>query len=231
MASQFDTVLYPNIGQAWGNAHLSDSVLPLDSTLLFTCNPVSFTRLTGGWWDTETIQYYNVPGAVNDDDICGPDIKTRLAVHRGQPWHFIMILCPPVLGQVEGQPKMFVDLSETDLSHNTRPSEYFPPPLTSGMTLNMLLWEGMSIDQLRTRVLSVYIGRTILLVTGAIYADDLGIFGRFHSSIITMKIVNHLTCIVVQSSPSSQKFSSCITLPLNRAIRNVDTLSMYMTGR
>lgn len=178
MTSRFDTVLYPNIAEAWGNANISDPILPLDSTLLFTCNPTSFTKMSEGWWDTETMQYYNVPGAVNDGDICGSGMKTRLAEHRGQPWHFIMILCPAVLGQIDGQPKMFADLYGTDLSHNTRPTEYSDTDLTNEMTLNMLYWEGMSIDQLRERVLSVYIGRTILLVTNAIYAESNGISGK-----------------------------------------------------
>lgn len=66
---------------------------------------------------------------------------------------------------------MFVNLQGHDLSHNTRPTERYDPPLTEEMTLNMLSWVGMSIDQLRARSLSVYIGRTILLVTNAIYAD------------------------------------------------------------
>lgn len=66
---------------------------------------------------------------------------------------------------------MFADLVGTDLSHNTRPTVFYDPPLTEEMTLNMLAWEGMSIDQLREKVLSVYIGSTILLVTNAIFAD------------------------------------------------------------
>ena len=163
--------MYPDLATAWGHADLSDSILPLDSTLLFTCNPDSFVKLTRGWWDSETRQYYNVPGAVDDGDICGPGVKTRLADYRGEPRHYIMIICPPVLEQIDGEPKMFADLDGTDLSHNTRPSVLYDPPLTEDMTLNMLAWEGTSIDQLRERVLSVYIGRTILLVTNAIYAD------------------------------------------------------------
>ena len=181
MTSRFDTTIYANLADAWGDAELSDPTLPLDSTLCFTCDPDSFTRLTGGWWYFETVQYYNVPGAVDDEDICGPGIKTRLAEYRGDPWHFIMIICPAVLEQTDGQPKMFADLEGTDLSHNTRPTEIHDPPLTEEMTLNMFGWEGMTIDQLRAKILSVYIGRTILIVTNAMYADHSYISGMTES--------------------------------------------------
>ena len=113
------------------------------------------------------MQYYNVPGAA-EDDICGPGIKTRLARSRADPPNFVMILCLPVLAQIDGQPKMFADIRGNDLSHNT-----WPTPMTDDSTLYMLAWYGMSIDQLRERVLSVYIGRTILLITSAKYAEEL----------------------------------------------------------
>lgn len=67
---------------------------------------------------------------------------------------------------------MFVDLTGFELSNNTRPTVHYKPPLTDEMTLDTLVWTGMSIDQLRERVLSVYIGRAILLVTDAMYAND-----------------------------------------------------------
>ena len=35
---------------------------------------------------------------------------------------------------------------------------------------------------------------------------------------------------LVRSSPLSQDFASSIRLPLARAVQNVDSLSMYMTG-
>ena len=138
------------------------------------------------------MQYYNVPGAA-DDDICGLGVKTRLAEYRGVPTHFIMIICPPVLEQIDGQPKMFADLLGTDLSDNTRPTILYDPPLTDQMTLYMLAWEGMSIDQLRAKVLSVYIGRTILIVTNAKYADSPDhIRGKSSKLSITIDIVNLL---------------------------------------
>ncbi len=117
------------------------------------------------------MQYYYVPGAA-EDDICGPGIKTRLARSRADPPNFVMILCPPVLVQIDGQPMMFADLKGHDLSHNTWPRWDFPP-VTDESTLYMLGWLGMSIDQIREKVLSVYIGRIILLVTSAKYAEEL----------------------------------------------------------
>ncbi len=35
------------------------------------------------------MQYYYVPGAAEDDDICGPGIKTRLARSRADPPDFV----------------------------------------------------------------------------------------------------------------------------------------------
>lgn len=44
--------------------------------------------------------------------------------------------------------------------------------MTDDSTLYVLAWVGMSVDQLRERVLSAYPGRTTLLVTSAYSADE-----------------------------------------------------------
>lgn len=229
MTNQFDTAIYPTLAAAWGNANILDPILPLNSTLYFTCDPTSFVRVAGGWWNTVTQQYYSLPGAANEGDICGPGVKTRLAESRQQPRHFIMILCPLVLEQVDGQPKLYADLSGTELSHNTRLNEEYDPPLTNAMTLNILLWIGMSIDQLRERVLSVYIGRAILLVISAKYLESQGLIGKAWLLPVIVDIAN-LVSNTVTSSPSRQDFAGSVTLPVARAVQNVDSLSMYMTG-
>lgn len=66
---------------------------------------------------------------------------------------------------------MFVAMSGIDISHNDRQTELvFPgdyendPP--EDVTQNALSWPGMHIDQLRQRVLSVYIGRNIISILG-----------------------------------------------------------------
>ncbi len=50
---------------------------------------------------------------------------------------------------------MFADLKGHDLSHNTWPT-LDSTPMTDDSTLHMLAWLGMSIDQLREKVLSEY---------------------------------------------------------------------------
>ena len=69
---------------------------------------------------------------------------------------------------------MFANLAGTNLENNDRPTVIYDSELevTDEMTLNMLAWTGMNIDQLRQRVQSVYIGRTFLLVTAAMFAEE-----------------------------------------------------------
>ena len=86
-----------------------------------------------------------------------------------------MILCPAVLTQRVGEPKIFATVDGKELSH-TIPSPVYDgnngdplPNVTAVESLDLLLWQGMNIDQLRERVLSVYMGRVILFLTGQKY--------------------------------------------------------------
>lgn len=107
-----------------------------------------------------------------DAVICPPGVNTRLAKHpastspqASRPAYLIAILCPQILTQTPGRPKMWATLDGLELT-NTRP--------TAG-TQDSLLWIGMHIDVLRQRVLSVWIGRMVILITSLKYSD------RMHS--------------------------------------------------
>lgn len=130
----------------------------VEDTLEYSCNPRRFRKVDGDeWQDRTTGEIYIIQSA---DQICPGDgsVKLRLALHLAEPQHFIAILCPSILGQSDGQPKMYATLEGVELS-NTRPNG--DPPL------DVLSYVGMSIDDLRARVLSVYLGRVILMMVAA----------------------------------------------------------------
>lgn len=96
------------------------------------------------------------------------DPNAPMNADNGPPRYLVVILCPSVLTQTAGEPKMYADLAGTELS-NTRPNfvGVKGQRLTAEETLDLLAWKGMFIDQLRERVLSVYIARVIILAIGA----------------------------------------------------------------
>lgn len=142
--------------------------------VLFSCDPRTFRKISGNnWWDRDTLQLYNITTA---DVICDSNTKTRLAL-RPEPFGFVVILCPAVLTQRDGEPKMWATLDGTELS-NTRPSPEYDDDhnLTAAESLDLLGWDGMNIDQLRERVLSVYMGRLVLFLTGQKYCNQ--VYGK-----------------------------------------------------
>lgn len=66
----------------------------------------------------------------------------------------------------------------------------------------------MPIDSLRQNVLSVWIGRIVLLVMGVKYSD------RIH----------------ISTAPTLRTFEQCKTLHWSGALSNLDSLSLYITG-
>lgn len=190
--SSFDQTAYSNIDNAIETASNSllenapTSLLPdrryLDSTTLFVCDPTTFIRDVlavedlgsedgpGGtadyihvWYDTATDEVYQ--DLTFDEELCPSGVPTRLAYHRGRgfrqgddeedhPDYYIVVLCPEILTQTPGKPKMWATLDGQELS-NTRPSD--------GTLLNELAYVGMSIDDLRSRVLSVHLARNLLI--------------------------------------------------------------------
>lgn len=178
---------------------------PVTYNLLFSCNPSTFTKTSDNkWWDSETQQLYTIVA----DVICDYDTKTLLAL-RPQPFGFLVILCPAVLTQRVGEPKMWADLAGNELS-NTRPSAelHGSSTVTEAESLDLLSWAGMTIDQLRERVLSVYMGRVILFLTGQ----------------------RNYKTVIVRAMEGYRSFDECKTLPLGNAVYNLDSLSIYSTG-
>ena len=142
--------------------------------VLFSCDPYTFRKISGNnWWDRDTLQLYNITSA---DVICDSNTKTRLAL-RPEPFGFVVILCPAVLTQTTGQPKMFATLDGAELS-NTRPSPEYEDDynVTAAESLEIFGWDGTNVDQLRERVLSVYLGRVVLFLTGQKYYNK--VYGK-----------------------------------------------------
>ena len=167
-ASTFPTEEYTTLEEAreaemWALTVMDLPNVPaIEDTLEYSCNPRRFRKVDGDQWQDRTTQeIYNIESA---DQICPDDgsVKLRLALHLAEPQHFVAILCPSILGQTDDQPKMYATLEGVELS-DTRPDG--DPPL------DVLIYLGMSIDDLRARVLSVYLGRVILFIEGAKWPD------------------------------------------------------------
>ncbi len=141
-------------------------VTHLDNLTILNCDPTVFVKVEHSnteflWLDTSTNNLYII---ISESEICPPGLKTRLAAHRGEPFHFIIILCPEVLTQTPGKFKMFASIRGDELT-NTRP--YADP------SLDMSTWVGMHIDQLRERTLSVYLGRMIIYIQAQKYSQNI----------------------------------------------------------
>lgn len=157
------------VAAAWQDRHLNNP--PWDNSLVFSCSVAVWERDAGGghfWYNSEMEWWYNF-GEV--DEICGAGVSTMLGMNVDirVDFHFIVVLCPKVLQQTPGQPKMYAALEHTDLQLNDRPEGPYTlgqgQPMTEEATLNVQYWLGMTIDQLRSRTLSVYIGRIMLFIT------------------------------------------------------------------
>lgn len=176
----FDDRIYPTFADAqlaqprWRDgAPVAADVASLDTLTVVVCDPYVYVKIDRSytdflWRDSTTNGYYII---TDEPEICPPGLKTRLAAHRGEPFHFIIILCPEVLTQTDGQYKMFATLGGDGLT-NTRPQDV-------GNPLDMHTWVGMSIDQLRERVLSVYLGRMVIYIQAQKYAQNISSESRW----------------------------------------------------
>ncbi len=178
--TRFDTTEYPNLQAVLGAVDLfADNSLPadlqaLDRTVLFWCDINNLVEAdpmddTSPFWvgaNGEVLQMTTEP------EICPSGVNTRIAKHPAtinppQPAYLVVILCPEILTQTPGRPKMWATLDGQELT-DTRPT---------ADTQDNLLWTGMHIDALRQKVLSVWIGRMALLITSIKYSD------RIHSKL------------------------------------------------
>lgn len=73
---------------------------------------------------------------------------------------------------------MFASLLGIYLNHCTRPTGSHYPLLTAAMTLNMLAWTGMSVNDLRAKMLSVYVGRARLLFNMEVWNGQRNVYGK-----------------------------------------------------
>lgn len=162
-ATTFPTEEYATLEEAReAELEFTPDLPAVEDILEYSCNPRRFRKVDvdgddvdgDEWQDTTTGEIYIIQSA---DQICPGDgsVKLRLAFRLAGLEHFIAILCPIILAQTDGQPKMYATLEGVELS-NTRPDG--DPPL------DVLAYVGMSIDDLRARVLSVYLGRVILMI-------------------------------------------------------------------
>ena len=194
LITSFSNILYPdlqsvldarqNILAEPGNidaVDLPEDLQLLDATSVFWCDVTQFVKIdpmndaspfwvwTGVGRDGESLPITMGPA------ICPPGVNTRLVEHPAtltplRPAYFIMILCPQILTQTPDRPKMWATLRGQELT-NTRPD--------AGIQ-DAVLWLGMHIDALRQRVLSVWIGRMMILITSIIYSDRMhGIWPSF----------------------------------------------------
>ena len=152
---------------------MPEDLLILDSITWFWCDVTGFVKVDDAspFWvwvgvggDGTYLQITTEP------EICPPGVNTRLAKHPAtinppRPAYLIIILCPQVLTQTPGRPKMWATLDGRELT-DTRP--------TAG-TQDGLLWLGKHIEALRQKALSVWIGRMVILITSLKYSD------RMHS--------------------------------------------------
>lgn len=172
--NDFDQRVYSTLADAQlaqprliAGSPVASDVAGLDTLTIVICDPYVFVKIGRSytdflWMDSTTNRYYII---TDEPEICPPGLKTRLAIHRGEPFHFIIILCPEVLTQTDGQYKMFATLSGDELT-NTRPFE-------EGNALDMHTWVGMRIDQLRERTLSVYLGRMVMYIQAQKYSRNI----------------------------------------------------------
>lgn len=183
-AQMFDDTEYDSVHNAmipepitWTADHdLPPEVQRLDSATMFICDPTKFVKVdpttaNPQWYEPESGELFII---TTESEICPAGLKSRLALHAGPPKYYVIILCPPAVTQTPGQPKMYGTLDGRPLA-NSRPDSYILPitPLTTEITMNLQVWAGMKIDQLRDRTLSVYIGRYILHIQAQKYISSL----------------------------------------------------------
>lgn len=177
LLEEFDRNIYGNLQEVLDADVDWDESLPANlqtiaSTVRFECDPTAFFKVDS--MNDASPFWVGLDGVVlqitTDPVLCPTGVKTRIAKHPATtnpttPAYFVVILCPEILTQTPGRPKMWATLIGEELT-DTRPATD---------TQDNLLWLGMPIDLLRQNVLSVWIGRIVMLVIGVQYSD------RFHS--------------------------------------------------
>lgn len=210
LVNRFDETEHRNLQEALDADLDWDESLPanlqrIDSTVRFECDPTTFSKVDS--MNDASPFWVGLDGVVlqitTDPVLCPTGLKTRIAEHPATtnpttPAYFVVILCPEILTQTPGRPKMWATLFGEELT-DTRPAND---------TQDHLLWLGMPIDSLRQNVLSVWIGRIVLLVMGVKYSD------RIH----------------ISTAPTLRTFEQCKGLHWSGGLSNLDSLSLYITG-
>lgn len=224
-AQMFDDTEYDSVHNAmipelitWTADHdLPPEVKRLDSATMFICDPTKFVKVdpttaNPQWYEPESGELFII---TTESEICPAGLKSRLALHAGPPKYYVIILCPPAVTQTPGQPKMYGTLDGRPLA-NSRPDSYILPitPLTTEITMNLQVWAGMKIDQLRDRTLSVYIGRYILHIQAQKYISSLANIAGSRISIMS----------------GYESFDRATTMGLFGGLMNVDSYSLFITG-
>lgn len=170
--TKFDTAEYEDLQDALEedidvDASLPEDLQRIDSTVHFECDPTAFVKVESSrgsplWVGPDGVAVE----MTRDAALCPPGVKTRVAEHPATtnpttPAYFVVMLCPEILTQTPGRPKMWATLVGTELE-DTRPVVDIQ---------DNLLWLGMHIDSLRQNVLSVWMGRIVLLIMGVQYSD------------------------------------------------------------
>lgn len=172
-------------------------------------------------------------------EICPPGTKLALGevLYRdpANPFYYIVVLCPELLTQTPGKPKMFATTMAGELTHTRNNVNVNGEP----DDLDYFAYDGMSIDGLRQKVLSVYLGLVIMYIQGVKFEkkiiDNNGNTNGYLNSKAQFKILT-TTCLdstdhhAVGGSFGHYNFATAKGLPLAQALNNIDSLSMYITG-
>ena len=218
----------PHIWVDWGTQDLQY----MDSATVFVCDPSIFEKVDDEstlWRDTTTGYLYLGPPT---SEICPPGVKVVSAEHLAGPMHYTVILCPEVLTQRYGQHKMFAGVDGLELSHTRN----YQGANGNEQALDLFAWLNMSIDELRQHVLSVWMGREIMYIQGRKFWRDIVdsqqsyMWSKAEPKILTAYL--HSTDhTAVAFAPNHRTFGTATTLPVERALDNVDSLSLYITGQ
>ena len=164
MFNDYDPSQYDSVEAAQSRGIPSTIIAPgpsdnkaLDSSTTYVCDASIFQWEDGLWRDTTTGLLYR---GLSGPEMCPPGVKLRLGEVLSRPQFYIVVLCPELLTQTPGKPKMFATLKAMELTHTRNNVD------VNGVQddLDIFAWDGMSIDDLRQKVLSVYLGLVIMYV-------------------------------------------------------------------
>lgn len=180
----------------------------LDKTTAFICNVTGFVKVgpimgmrTSIWLDEATGEQFTI---TNEPELCPPGIASRLVYHHSSPLGSVspppyeVIVCPMLLTPTQGKPEMFATIDRQDLTNKR---------LNDGIDLNTVAYIGMGIDDLRDRVLSVWLGRMVIIIVAQKYGLD------------------------VLPRPGYRTYQQCAALELDGADLYVDSFRIFVTGK